>query len=308
LLAEDRRTAVDTVAGIEVDRCRYQHSFERGPVACPAFQSLPFVAATSYGKPLGTHITCAHLQVGESRRNQFYPRCALGGERGRMRWVATIGPGEVEVMRTLQADFEGVASDYRPRLVAAKARLVAEPPPGTGSSREALSSLVRAFIAEIDAFVGAQSSRIAQIGMDPATLNISAARSLLSWQSTRRVDLPGIDESWFARPVPDGDPQAERVVDAGGLLIGTSADPVMVRLAGQVDQANLKALAVALEAASVMGAPVIVDVSGLTFCSVAGMRQLSKAAADGLIQMMGIPAHMARGLSASALAVGGAGS
>jgi anti-anti-sigma regulatory factor len=139
-------------------------------------------------------------------------------------------------------------------------------------------------------------------------VNVSAARSLLSWQSSRRVDLPGIDEGWFTRPIPEDDLDGEQVVDAGRLLIGTSADPAMMRLTGQVDQANLKALSSALEAVRVGGAPVIVDVSGLTFCSVAGMRQLSKAVADGQIQLMGIPAHMSRALGASALAANGAGS
>src|SRR5580704_12423717 len=47
------------------DRCRFGREFDHTTVGCPAFQRTQFIASTSYGKPLGLHVACSHLVVGE---------------------------------------------------------------------------------------------------------------------------------------------------------------------------------------------------------------------------------------------------
>jgi len=308
LLSVHRRNPPDGAIGEDhTDRCRFQHAFESALVPCTAFQSQPFIAATSYGKPLGAHIACAHLRAGESGRNQFYPRCALGDERGRLRWVANVGPGTVEVARSLQAEFESVASKYRPRLIAAKATLLDEAPPLRRQARDALAALAQEFLAEVEAFVSQNAARISQTGVSAASLNSMATSALLEWQGDRRLDLPSIDEEWIGRTAPEAEPAGSDVVDESGLLITTSSRPPLVRLTGQIDQANLSAVAAALEQGRLAGTPVQVDVSGLTFCSVGGMRILVQAVAAGDVQLIGIPPHMASAFNAADFPVEGAG-
>ena len=287
------------LGGEHADRCRFQHSFDSGAVGCAAFQSLAFMAATSYGKPLGSHIACAHLRAGELARNQFYPRCALGDDRERLRWVANVGPGTVEVARSLSEEFESVASRYRPRLVAAKATLLNAPPPRRGRSRDALAALIQDFLAEIDAFINRNTARISQTGFSPEALTAMASRGMLEWQGDRRLDLPSIDEEWIGQTPPTEELAGSDVVDASGLLITRVANPPVLRLAGQVDQANLSSLTAALDATSPTGTPTQLDLSGLTFCSVGAMRALIEAAASGEFQLVGIPPHLASAFNAA---------
>jgi ABC-type transporter Mla MlaB component len=300
LLAAHRRSAADDAIGEDhIDQCRFQHAFEHAPVPCVAFQSLPFIAATSYGKPLGTHIACAHLRAGESGRNQFYPRCALGGDRERLRWVANVGPGTVEVARSLQSEFERVASGYRPRLITAKAALLNAPPPRRGQPRDALAALIRDFLVEVDAFINQNSARISQMGFSPESLIAMATRGLLEWQGDRRLDLPSIDEEWIGQRAPSDELAGSEVLDASGLLITSVDSPHALRLTGHVDQANLAALAAALDDARPTGTSTKLDLSGLTFCSVGGMRILVEAAASGNFQLVGIPPHLVSAFSAA---------
>jgi anti-anti-sigma regulatory factor len=223
----------------------------------------------------------------------------LGGDRERLRWVANVGPGTVEVARSLQAEFERVASRYRPRLIAAKASLLNAPPPRTGQSREALAALIRDFLVEVDTFINQNSARISQMGFSTESLTTMATRALLEWQGDRRLDLPSIDEEWIAHSAPAEEPATSCVLDASGLLITSVDFPRELRLTGQVDQANLGALAAALEDGRRMGTPTIIDLSGLTFCSVGGLRLLVETAVSGDFQLVGLPPHLASAFSAA---------
>src|ERR1700691_1160786 len=145
-------TETATAASAPHDRCRFGRDFDRATVECPAFQRAQFIAATSYGKPLGTHVACSHLAVGELATNQFYPRCSLGPKIERMRWVARMGPGRIEVLRALNAEFETSYADSLRELIAAKALALADTPE-TRSGQAALTAVVRRFIADFSAFV-----------------------------------------------------------------------------------------------------------------------------------------------------------
>ena len=304
MLAEYRRTDhVDQSGGLDLqDRCNFQHSFNQRQVACPAFQSLPFVAATSYGKPLGVHVACAHLQVGESACNQFYPRCALGDPRDRERWVAAIGPGEIEVARALMAEFEALASPYGPRLLEAKAKVIAESPQPTRPSRDALAALVSGFLAEVDAFIDLHAAAIARIGMAPDSLSATMSRAFDAWQAGAHLDLPSIEEHWIGRADTQAGLEAATIVTLPRLSIWTRAQPCEVRLTGQIDDSNLSAMKASLDAAVSAGSPVTVELSGVTSCSLGGLRHLAIGAARGDLRLAGVPAHLNRVLGAGRLA------
>lgn len=197
------------------DRCRFGGDFDRSTVECPAFQRAPFIAATSYGKPLGTHVACSHLMVGELATNQFYPRCSLGSDIERMRWLARMGPGRIEVLRALSAEFESSYADSLRELIAAKAAALADTPTDR-SGHAALTSVVRRFIDDFNEFVRRHADRIAEIGISPSDLAIGATRSLLGWQHTRRLDLPGLDDQSMLRADGPHTPGDEHLLLDGG--------------------------------------------------------------------------------------------
>jgi hypothetical protein len=178
------RGAVDappSMAGVPADRCDFGRCFDQLTVDCPAFQPRAFVAATSYGKPLGTHIACAHLLVGETGHNQFYPRCALGSDRDRVRWVASVGPGRIEMSRALQAEFGPWFEVFHRRLVNEKAALLAAPPGRVAAARATLATTVREFLLAFDSLVTAEAARLEELGLAPATITTMAARVLYEW-------------------------------------------------------------------------------------------------------------------------------
>jgi hypothetical protein len=200
MLSERQSVALSAARASEPhDRCRFGRDFDRATVECPAFQRAQFIAATSYGKPLGTHVACAHLLVGELTTNQFYPRCSLGSDVDRMRWVERMGPRRIEVLRALNAEFETLYPDSLRQLVAAKAVALAEPPDDR-SGRHALAAVLREFLTEFAAFVNANADRIAEIGISPADLTVRASRVLGEWQHSSRLGLPGLDEPSILRP------------------------------------------------------------------------------------------------------------
>ena len=137
--------------------------------------------------------------VGELNTNQFYPRCALGNELERMRWIAIMGPGRLEVLRALNAEFERLYPDSLRQLITAKAAALAAAPDDR-SERLTLARVVREFVVEFTAFITEHSERIAEIGYSPIDLAARATHVLGEWQRSARLDLPGVDEQSVLRP------------------------------------------------------------------------------------------------------------
>jgi anti-anti-sigma regulatory factor len=283
------------------DRCRFGRDFDRATVECPAFQRAQFIAATSYGKPLGTHVACAHLMVGELATNQFYPRCSLGSDDEKIRWIARMGPGRIEVLRTLNAEFETSYAGSLRELIAAKAAALADTPEQR-SGRAALAVVVRRFIADFTEFVNRRADRIAEIGISPSELTDRAARALVEWQHSQRLDLPGLDDQSMLRPDGPAASREEHLVMAAGLVIARTTAPASLRLVGNIDHANLDVLEGAIHEAMACGDAVSVDLSAVTFASVAGLRMLINRSESGAITLIDMPAQLIRALTAAGLA------
>jgi anti-anti-sigma factor len=281
------------------DRCGFGQAFERPTIDCPAFQRSQFIAATSYGKPLGTHVACAHLAVGELSTNQFYPRCSLGAVPDRMRWLGMMGPARLEVQRALGAEFERQHPDALRKLIAAKAAALAELP-DSRSSRMALAAVVREFVGEFGAFVSTHATRIEELGFSASDLTDRAAVVLAEWQRSSRLDLPRGDGQPSRRPdalepLTDGDQVS------GAVTISRTASPASLTLVGSIDQTNLSAIDAALTDAMAAGDVVSIDLSDVTFCSVAGLRLLVRAAKSGAVTLAGMQPQLRRALAAAGL-------
>jgi anti-anti-sigma regulatory factor len=294
------RTAARTSKDLQPrDRCRFGPSFDSLKPDCPAFQRAQFIAATSYGKPLGTHVACAHLMVGELDTNQFYPRCALGSDLERMRWLAMMGPGRIEVLRSLNAEFERLYPDSLRQLITAKAAALAAQPDDR-AARAALAAVVREFVAEFSAFITKYADRIADIGYSPIDLTARVTHVLGEWQHSARLDLPGADEDSILRPEGFGGANDADVVVTAGLLISHS-QPATLSLVGSIDAANVDALGEAIENATRSDPAGTIDLSAVTFCSVAGLRMLVVAEAAGNVTLRGIQPRLRRAMIAAGL-------
>jgi anti-anti-sigma factor len=280
------------------DRCHFGREFDRTSIDCPAFQRAQFIAATSYGKPLGAHVACAHLVVGELSTNQFYPRCALGSEAERVRWIAMMGPARLEVQRALGAEFERLYPDSLRKLIAAKAEALAEPP-DRRTSRQALAAVIREFVEEFGAFVSTHASRIAELGFSANDLTARAAIVLGEWQNSARLDLPRGDESTMRAEGPTL--LSDDTMVAGALTISRSAAPASLTLVGSIDQTNVDAVDAALRDVMANDGVITIDLSAVTFCSVAGLRMLVRTAQPGRITLSGMQPHLQRALAATGL-------
>jgi anti-anti-sigma regulatory factor len=301
IISERRSVASTPVAvGEPQDRCRFGPSFDRSRVECPAFQRGQFIAATSYGKPLGTHVACTHLMVGELGTNQFYPRCTLGDQHARMRWLANMGPGRIEVLKALNAEFERLYPDSLRQLIIAKAAVLAAPPDDR-TARLTLATVVRDFVSQFTTFITTHADRIAEIGYAPIDLTARAAHVLAEWQHSARLDLPGVDEQSILRPAGADAATGDDVVATSGLMISRTSLPTTVTLVGSIDESNLEALSDALERATVSGDVVIVDLSAVTFCSVAGLRMLTATADAGKLTLHGMQPRLRRAMIAAGL-------
>jgi anti-anti-sigma factor len=289
-----------SMADSPANRCEFGKAFDQLTVDCPAFQPRAFVAATSYGKPLGTHVACAHLLVGEIGHNQFYPRCALGSARERVRWVANVGPGRIEVSRALQAEFGPWFTDFHRRLINAKAAVLAAPAGHVAAARAALATTVREFLLAFESVVAAEAARIEELGIAPATVTTMAAQALAEWQRSRRLEFPATDSTWMGRPALAERVPAVDMVRTPNLVVTRSMQPPVIKVIGQIDASNMLLLESALsEALRAETALVAVDLSGVTFCSVAGIRVLVRAVETGAALVSAAPAHIRRAFDAA---------
>lgn len=182
------------------DLCPYPRPFPSSFDACVAFQPQVFVAATSRGEPLGTHVGCVHLRAGEAGRNKFYGRCVLGDLTGRQRWLATLGPGRLEVLRSLREEFEEVAERYRSPLVAAKARSLASP--ADLRARAALDDLVAEFLGACEQFLTERAARYQGAGFPVAELRELLRQVVDGWRPGTSLDATPLDESQLQRFSP----------------------------------------------------------------------------------------------------------
>ena len=92
----------------------------------------------------------------------------------------------------------------------------------------------------------------------------------------------------------------EDVVRTPQLVITRSVEPTVITLIGQVDETNLGLLESALaEAPTEEAAGFEVDLSGLSFCSVSGLRVFAQAVESGAARLTGATAPLRRAFDAA---------
>jgi anti-anti-sigma factor len=310
------------------DRCPFPRPFTAEFAGCPAFQPVAFVAADSLNKPLGSELTCRHLVVGgggNGHSSRFYARCVLGGSAGRMHWLAVVGRERVEVMRSLQEEFDEQTREQREELFAAKVALLAAP--DVVAAGADLDRAMAGFLAATRAVLDEREERFADVGLPVAPLMRLVEDWAQAWTRSRDLDLPQLGSELMRAlgrsPVADGeaghaalvgrpvttarrveltrvrpDPAPPPLV-VGTLRVERSDDPPGLRLAGEVDAANVEALAELLSRAALAGGELHVDIAEVLFCDLGGLRALVRALQESphcRMVVHGMPGHLRRAL------------
>ncbi|MEO8898739.1 MAG: STAS domain-containing protein [Candidatus Dormibacter sp.] len=311
---EGARAPIDAVA-VEArpDRCPYSRAFTAefaDNPACQTFQAANFTVADLRHLPLRTTLTCAHLTVGNGTQNgsRFYPRCALGSPEDRLRWLAKVGTARLDVVRSLEEEFEAEMAAKRDQLLAAKEQLLADAA-GDPAAEAELELQLATFLEAAGAFIAKRAVRFEDVGLPPEQLSDLLGDWASAWARIRDADgHPGSDLplSIFARESPSfllsdraaqPDPSTNSQAPVGMVLEHT-ADPGGLRVSGNVDVSNSMVLAAAVSAAAAAMTDVTVDFSGILFCDLSGLRALVQAAAqlDGgrRIRVVGLPDHLVR--------------
>lgn len=265
------------------DRCPYPRPFLPGFAACPAFQPVSFMAADSRHNVLGTVVTCRHLATGSANGEQgrFYARCTLGSESERLRWAGQLGPERLGRLADLQRRFEALTSGQRQQLFAGKAALLAEP--GDAEARLALERRLAAYLRDSERFMVENQAALESVG-----LPVEALMGLLQEWSAAWLDSPEVGvPTLAARLAQDADrgsllaaPQAvERVIfETPNLRISRLLRPRGLVVSGEIDASNVNLLETALNHPVLAPSNLHVDLSQLTFCDLAGLRALVRAA------------------------------
>jgi STAS domain len=283
------------------------------------------------------HLTAGQAGAGTSTR--YYARCALGASSERLRWLAMVTPARLEVMRVLQAEFDAATAAHRDALFTTRAACRDEPRSIDlrheleARVREFLAAATAFVEKNADRFadVGLPPGPLLRLVDDLAW---AWARSRGSWDDGRRwVDgrsraagrgrgddleaLPLASQA-FLRPVAeapwrqpvaaardDSSPVAaaeagEVLLDTGEVRVVRHSGPSRVSLSGEVDAANAELVAGALAQGLAGQGDRHLDLSGLLFCAVGGLRAMVRAARGvepgGRVLVHGMPAHLQRAM------------
>lgn len=339
MIADREGLGAEASSAEPADRCPCPRPFTADFDGCAAYQPVSFISIDSLSRPLRPSVTCRHLTVGNAERaGRFYPRCGLGGERERTRWLASAGPERVAIVAALQEEFDATTLALRERLFAARAEVLGGP--ATTAPAERLRALLEEFLATARGFVAAQGDRLADVGLPGPELLGLIEDWARAWASSRdgsleqigraggrsapaapAPPLPGpstpavaAERQLLGRPLrlrdtrgsapaalpPAADDETVLIEEHGLRLVQRHSDGLL-RLEGEADASGAQALAAALSRATAGGpGDRHLDLSGLLFCDVAGLRALAAAAQrpapHGRLVVHGMPPHLRRAL------------
>lgn len=179
-------------SGPPPDNCPYPRPFPADFSSCPTFQAQRFVAATTQEQPLGIHLSCVHLRVGEHAHNRFYAQCALGTAAERRAWLRQVGDRRVETMRRLGIEFNELYGGQTEPLLAAKAAAISAP--DDPRAAEELERRLAELSSAMDEFMAAEARALEEIGFPVATLRVFIDEVLERWRESPRLGSPPISE------------------------------------------------------------------------------------------------------------------
>ncbi len=133
------------------DECQYPKPFPPDFIDCPAYQATQMVTLDLSHRPLGSVITCRHLESRLMRNTNYrwYGACVLGDADAR-RWSNTVGVGRLHDISTLRQEVSARSAPYVQQLLDLKNAPVGDNP--LAHTRQ-LQAMVDEFITKVTALL-----------------------------------------------------------------------------------------------------------------------------------------------------------
>jgi hypothetical protein len=175
------------------DECPYPKPFPLDFTECPAYQETQTVTVDLSHRPLGSVITCRHLEsrLMPDTNYRWYGACALGDAQARLRWSNAIGADRLHDISTLRQEVSALSMPYVQELLDLKNAPIADP---LAHTRQ-LQSVVEDFMTKVTALL-----RERQAVLDRLHLPLDACVRLLAMAMDRVVQQGVTETEW---EVPD---------------------------------------------------------------------------------------------------------
>ena len=101
------------------DECPYPKPFPPNFTECPAFQATQMVTLDISHRPLGSVLTCRHLEsrLVPNTDYRWYGACVIGDAEARRRWSNDVGPTRLHEISTLRQEVSALSGPYVQRLM-----------------------------------------------------------------------------------------------------------------------------------------------------------------------------------------------
>jgi len=112
------------------DECPYPKPFPPEFTDCPAYQGTQMVTLDLSHRPLGSIMTCRHLEsrLMPNTNYRWYGACILGDAEARRRWSNAVGVDRLHDISTLRQEVSALSLPYMHRLIELKNAPVGDNP------------------------------------------------------------------------------------------------------------------------------------------------------------------------------------
>ena len=176
------------------DECPYPKPFPPDFAECPAFQATQMVTLDLSHRPLGSVITCRHLEgrLMPNTNYRWYGTCVLGDAEARRRWSNAVGIDRLHDISTLRQEVSALSMPYVQQLIELKNAPAGDNP--VAHTRQ-LQGVVDEFMTKMTALL-----RERKAVLDELHLPLDACVRLLGIAIDRFVQQGLSEEQW---EVPD---------------------------------------------------------------------------------------------------------
>jgi hypothetical protein len=175
------------------DECPYSKPFPPDFNDCPAYQATQMVTVDLSHRPLGSVITCRHLEsrLMPNTNYRWYGACVLGDAEARRRWSNAVGIDRLRDISTLRQELSAVSVPHVQKLLDLKSAPIGDP---LAHTRQ-LQAVVDDFMTTVTALL-----RERQAVLDRLHLPLEACVRLLAMAIDRVVQQGMTETEW---EVPD---------------------------------------------------------------------------------------------------------
>jgi len=112
------------------DECPYPKPFPPDFMDCPAYQATQMVTLDLSHRPLGSVMTCRHLEsrLMPNTNYRWYGACVLGDAEARRRWSDAVGVDRLHDISALRQEVSALSMPYIQRLLDLKNAPVGDNP------------------------------------------------------------------------------------------------------------------------------------------------------------------------------------